>query len=212
MHTCSCWWSYNLSFVWVWLSLPENITASCTHQSTVHPTAQHCRLSWEMPVMVHLASPPAARPLPSRGILPMYVIRKHKPWRAASYFPWWHQKCCPRALFLSHLHLPARDVCARALPFGTWQTPSATGESSKRQDWTKWVRPEVTNLHSAKRSIFAKENGIIILSAFFLGGKKGGQTFNLLKKAVSFLHSWPFTRRGNADFLLSYGSDHPCQS
>lgn len=110
-------------------------------------------------------------------ILPMYVIRKHKPWRAASYFPWWHQKCCPRALFLSHLYLPARDVCARALPFGTWQTPSATGESSKRQDWTKWVWPEVTNLHSAKRSIFAKENGIIIPSAFFFWGKKGRANF-----------------------------------
>lgn len=38
MHTCSCWWSYTLSFVWVWLSLPENITASCTHPSTLQPS------------------------------------------------------------------------------------------------------------------------------------------------------------------------------
>lgn len=59
------------------------------------------------------------------------------------------------------------------------------------------------------------ENGTVIFRFVLFLERNRGQTFktfNLLKKAVSFLHSWPFTCRGNADFLLSYGSDHPCQS
>lgn len=182
MHTCSCWWSYTLSFVWVWLSLPKNITASCTHQSAIHQYCQ-CTLSEN----TSLEELPVTFPGGTRSAAPGLCSYRIFICQQETFVP---ERC---------LLVPGR----RHRPLAS-QAKGRTERNGFDQRLPTFIQPNAPSLQ--------KKMGLLSHLPSFFGGKKGGQTFNLLKKAVSFLHSWPFTRRGNADFLLSYGSDHPCQS
>lgn len=201
------WWRYAFYLVWV-------VAAWKTSQHP-HSTAQYHGFSQENACADSFGISSHSAPTTTMMNIANVGDQKAQGLKLPVIFPGGNRSDVPGFCFY-HFHLPARELrCHNA----DTKCHRPLVKSCKRQNWMDLTQrlPAFQNgrieyIKSSQQNTPSLHKKIPSCLLSFQEKRGGGQTFNLLKKAVSFLHSWPFTCRGNADFLLSYGSDHHCQS